>query len=256
MANATSPPESTRPRRSTWTSATLAGGFALMMLLPCAAAAETSPFPGAYPGVGEPPPAPAQPRLAAFRNEPASPDARRIANWALHSGDSGGLPYMIVDKVQARVFVFDRHGQLQGAAPALLGMERGDGTATGLGNRQLSAIAPRERTTPAGRFVASLAPDINGQEILWIDYDSALALHRVAKGKPVERRAERLLSATPDDNRISYGCINVTVPFYESVVSPAFTHSNGVVYILPETQTAHEFFGSYEVEETVNGGQR
>ena len=115
-----------------------------------------------------------------------------------------------------------------------------------LGERKLSAVTPQERTTPAGRFVASLAPDLKGQEILWIDYDSALALHRVAKGTPAERRAERLQSASPDDNRISYGCINVAVAFYEGVVSPAFSHSNGVVYILPETRAAREVFGSYD----------
>ncbi|NDK40022.1 L,D-transpeptidase [Pseudoxanthomonas gei] len=158
------------------------------------------------------------------------------------------MPYMIVDKVQARVFVFDKEGRLQGAGPALLGMERGDGTALGLGERKLAAIAPQERTTPAGRFVASLARDMKGQEILWIDYDSALALHRVVKGTPTERRAERLQSASAEDNRISYGCINVPVAFYEGVVSPAFAHSSGVVYILPETRPAQEVFGSYEVD--------
>ncbi|WP_246191870.1 L,D-transpeptidase [Pseudoxanthomonas gei] len=187
-------------------------------------------------------------RLADFKGEAASPETRRIAHWALHSGDHAGMPYMIVDKVQARVFVFDKEGRLQGAGPALLGMERGDGTALGLGERKLAAIAPQERTTPAGRFVASLARDMKGQEILWIDYDSALALHRVVKGTPTERRAERLQSASAEDNRISYGCINVPVAFYEGVVSPAFAHSSGVVYILPETRPAQEVFGSYEVD--------
>ena len=196
------------------------------------------------------------PRLADFGDAPASAEARHVAHWALHSGDSAGMPYMVVDKVAARVFVFDRHGRLQGDGPALLGMERGDGTAEGLGDRKLSAISPQERTTPAGRFVASLAPDLKGQEILWIDYDSALALHRIARGAPEERRTERLQSESADDNRISYGCINVGVAFYEGVVSPAFTDSNGVVYILPETRSARGVFGSYDVDEAgiVMGG--
>lgn len=196
------------------------------------------------------------PRLADFGDAPASAEARHVAHWALHSGDSAGMPYMVVDKVAAQVFVFDRHGRLQGDGPALLGMERGDGTAEGLGDRKLSAVSPQERTTPAGRFVASLAPDLKGQEILWIDYDSALALHRIARGTPEERRTERLQSESADDNRISYGCINVAVAFYEGVVSPAFTHSNGVVYILPETRSARGVFGSYDVDEAgiVMGG--
>jgi len=248
---------SPRRPRGLWASAILAGGFALTMSLQAAAAAEGAAVVDAAPTPGNS--ATTQSRLADFRDESASREARRIAHWALHSGDNGGMPYMIVDKVQARVYVFDKQGQLQGAGPALLGMERGDGTAKGVGDRKLSAIDPQERTTPAGRFVASLAPDLKGQEILWIDYGSALALHRVAKGTPVERRAARLLSATAEDNRISYGCINVSVPFYETVVSPAFTHSSGVVYILPETQSAQEVFGSYEVGEAgavTGGGQR
>lgn len=189
-------------------------------------------------------------RIAEFGDEAASVETRRVAHWAVHSGDNAGMPYMVVDKSNAKVFVFDNQGRLQGAGPALLGMERGDGTVEGIGAKKLSAIPPGDRTTPAGRFVASLARDLKGQEILWIDYDSALALHRVTQGKPAERRAQRLQSETPRDNRISYGCINVPVPFYERVVSPAFTHSSGVVYILPEMRPVDDVFGSYDVEGT------
>ena len=250
MSAARDLPRSSRTPRGVWTAAALAGGLALSLSLQAAAVANAGPT------MDSPAPASTQSRLADLRGETASPEVRRMAHWALHSGDSGGMPYMIVDKVQARVFMFDRHGQLQGAGPALLGMERGDGTAVGVGDRPLSSITPEQRTTPAGRFVASLAPDLKGQQILWIDYGSALALHKVAKGTPAERRAERLTSEAADDNRISYGCINVPASFFETVVSPAFARSSGVVYILPETKPADEVFGSYDVEaaSTVTGG--
>lgn len=252
MPQARQLPMCTRAPRGVWAAA-LAGAVVLTLSLRAAAAVAGGAVADAAPTMGSSALASSPGRLADFRDEPASPEARRIAHWALHSGDHAGMPYMIVDKVQARVFMFDKHGQLQGAGPALLGMERGDGTAPGVGDRKLSSITPQERTTPAGRFVASLAPDLKGEQILWIDYGSALALHRVAKGTPVERRADRLQSETADDNRISYGCINVAVPFFETVVSPAFTHSSGVVYILPETRPAHEVFGSYDVEESRGG---
>ncbi|MHB8912726.1 MAG: L,D-transpeptidase [Lysobacter sp.] len=202
--------------------------------------------------VPEPAPAPRPavtrtPKKADFQQESASSEVKHVANWAVDSADNRGLPYVIVDKVNAKVFVFDAGGHLQGAEPALLGMVRGDRSAEGIGDQKLSAIRPENRTTPAGRFVASLDRDLQGQSILWIDYASALALHRVIKGKPSERRAERLQSATSQDNRISYGCINVPVKFFENVVSPAFTNTNGVVYILPETGTPREMFGSYDV---------
>lgn len=187
------------------------------------------------------------PRRAYFGQERASPEASHIADWVVDSGDNQGMPFMIVDKVHAKVLMFNADGRLQDAAPALLGLARGDDSVPGIGERKMSTIRPEERTTPAGRFVSSLARDIHGQEMLWVDYDTAIALHRVVKGKPSEQRAQRLNSATADDNRVSYGCINVPVSFYDKVVSPAFTGTNGVVYVLPETRSAREVFGSYDI---------
>lgn len=186
-------------------------------------------------------------RRAHFGQERASPEASHIADWVVHSGDNQGMPFMIVDKVHAKVLMFNADGRLQAAAPALLGLARGDDSVPGIGERKMSTIRPEERTTPAGRFVASLAPDIHGEEMLWVDYDTAISLHRVVKGKPSEQRAQRLNSATTDDNRVSYGCINVPVNFYEKVVSPAFTGTNGIVYVLPETRSARDVFGSYDI---------
>jgi hypothetical protein len=37
--------------------------------------------------------------------------------------------------------------------------------------------------------------------------------------------------------------------FYDKVVSPAFTGTSGIVYILPETRPAREVFRSYDVDE-------
>ena len=188
-------------------------------------------------------------RLANFGMEVFSVESRKLADWVVDSADNGKLPFMIVDKAQARVFVFDAQGQLRGASSALLGLAIGDDTVPGIGQRKLSSIRPEERTTPAGRFVASLDRDIHGHEVLWVDYDSALSLHRVVTGLPKDRRAERLASSSPLDNRISFGCINVPVKFYEQVISPSFTGTNGIVYILPETRSARDVFGSYIVQD-------
>ncbi|MEO6321412.1 MAG: hypothetical protein ABIR56_12120 [Polaromonas sp.] len=190
-----------------------------------------------------------RPKRANFERELASQESRYVADWVIDSGDNRKLPFLIVDKVQAKVFVFDAHGRLRGAAPALLGLALGDGSVPGIGERALSSIRPEERTTPAGRFVAALDRNLHGEEILWVDYDTAISLHRVVTSQPKERRAQRLATRTPLDNRISYGCINVPVKFYENVVSPAFTGTDGIVYVLPETRSAREVFGSYDVGE-------
>ena len=189
-------------------------------------------------------------RVANFGLEVFSLESRKLADWVVDSADNGKLPFMIIDKVQARVFMFDAQGQLRGAAAALLGLAVGDDSVPGIGQRKLSSIRPEERTTPAGRFVASLDRDVHGHEVLWVDYDSALSLHRVVTGQPKERRAERLATPSPLDNRISFGCINVPIKFYEQVVSPSFTGTNGIVYILPETRSAREVFGSYDVQDS------
>jgi hypothetical protein len=186
---------------------------------------------------------------AYFGSTQSSRDARQIADWIVDSADNLGLPFVIVDKTDARVFVFDAGGRLQGAAPALLGLARGDDTVPGIGDREFSDMPPETRTTPAGRFVASLGMDTRNEDVLWVDYEAAVSLHRVVTSNAKERRLERLATPTPRDNRISYGCINVPKRFYENVVSPAFTGTDGIVYVLPETRTARAVFGSYDVDE-------
>ena len=106
-------------------------------------------------------------------------------------------------------------------------------------------MGPEERTTPAGRFVASLGYNVHGKDVLWVDYATAVSLHRVITTNPKERRLQRLASPTPLDHRISYGCINVPAKFYDNVVSPAFTGTYGIVYVLPETRSNSETFASY-----------
>ncbi|HUE93053.1 hypothetical protein [Pseudomonas sp.] len=184
-------------------------------------------------------------RRANFKDEQASLPARQAANWVVDSGDNLGMPFMIVDKAQARVLLFDANGQLNGSASALLGLAVGDDSVPGIGTRKLSSIRPEERTTPAGRFVVSLGRNLQGKEILWVDYENAISLHRVATGNAKERRAERLASANIHDKRISYGCINVPVEFFDRHVSPAFSATNGVVYVLPETRANNKVFASY-----------
>ena len=191
-------------------------------------------------------------KRANFGQEAASPAAREMADWIVDSADNRSKPFVIVDKVQAKVFVFDALGQLRGAAPVLLGLAIGDDSVPGIGQRKLSSIRPEERTTPAGRFVASLDSNLQGEEILWVDYDAAISMHRVITSNPKERRAQRLDSSLLAERRISYGCMNLPVQFYNKVLSPSFTGTDGIVYVLPETRSAREVFGSYVVGENTS----
>jgi hypothetical protein len=173
-------------------------------------------------------------------NTPASVLA--VVQGALRSVDHQNLPFVVVDKIHARVFVFNRSGQLLGAAPALLGLARGDEADLGVGDRPLSQILPHQRITPAGRFLAELDRNAAGQTILWVDYEQAISLHPVRSLDPQERRLERLASASLLDKRISYGCINVPAAFWRTVVLPAFHNTKGVVYVLPDSRPLNSVF--------------
>jgi hypothetical protein len=177
------------------------------------------------------------PARADFKKEHPSRAARSAAERVLESEDSGHRPFAIVDKIAARVYVFDAHGSLLGAAPALLGIAIGDHSVPGVGTMELADIRIQDRTTPAGRFEAAIGQNFDGKEILWVDYDAAISMHPVIDTKPEERRPHRLATPTARDNRISFGCINVPLAFFENVVSRAFKATSGVVYILPEIQT-------------------
>lgn len=170
-----------------------------------------------------------------FNGQAASSEARQMAQWAFESRDTQGKPFAVVDKKQAKVFVFGGNGHLLGAAPALLGLAPGDAAVPGIGRRAVRDIAPNERTTPAGRFESEPGHNHLGEAIVWVDYDASLAIHRLRPAAAAERRPERLASDTPDDNRISMGCIVVSPRFFDEVVGPSLGRQRGVVYVLPET---------------------
>jgi hypothetical protein len=174
-----------------------------------------------------------------------SADARQVADWVIRSGDNDGMPFAIVDKTAATLFLFAPDGVLRATTPVLLGLARGDDDAPGTGDRPLTRIAPAQRITPAGRFVAVLGVNLAGQDILWVDYAAAISVHRatdVKAGLTANERLARLASATTQDNRISHGCINVTSDFFDAIIRPTFSARGGIVYVLPETRSIRAEF--------------
>lgn len=168
--------------------------------------------------------------------------AARVLQWVQASGDNGDLPYMVIDKNAGRLFVFDADGKPAGEAPALIGIAVGDDSSPGVGNKRLSQLGPAEKTTPAGRFLAKFGHAAGNQQVLWIDYATSVALHAVVTGNKKERRLERLASPSPEDKRITYGCINVPTDFYQDTVRPLFKKDGGIVYVLPDTKPLEEVF--------------
>jgi hypothetical protein len=167
-----------------------------------------------------------------------------LAGWVAATKDTQGYPFAIMDKAAAQILVFGGDGRLRGAAPGLFGSAVGDHSAPGVAGLALREIPGRDRTTPAGRFVGGFGPSTDAGRVLWVDYDSSVSMHPTATGVPAERRVERLASPSPDDNRVTHGCINVSPEFYELVVRPTFERG-GVFYILPDKEPLAETFPEF-----------
>lgn len=174
-----------------------------------------------------------------------SPDAARLAQWVRITSDHQGQPFAVIDKQQARLYVFDQRGSLKGDAPILLGLARGDDTVPGIGDKPLSEVQPSERTTPAGRFVAEHGTNARGEHVIWVDYDAAVSMHPVLTTNPAEHRLERLATPNVDDNRISYGCVNVPKAFFQNVVLKTLAADHPVVYVLPEVHRMAQVFPDF-----------
>ena len=185
------------------------------------------------------PPAPLQ---FDFAVTTASADARYAVARILATADNQGLPFVIVDKKNGKMFVFGPYGQLRGATAALVGLAPGDQSVPGIGERDVTRILPHERTTPAGRFLSEPGRNLTGEAVVWINYNEGLAIHRLRPGKSHDQRLQRLTSVSPADNRISLGCVIVDVAFYDAVVNPILGKNSSMVYVLPETRSVTTLF--------------
>lgn len=171
-------------------------------------------------------------------------DAQALLQGVRHSGGAKGKPPAVVDKRQARIWVFDRYGRLAGSTSVLLGLSPGDDSVPGVGRRVLAGLTLAERTTPAGRFASEPGHNLKGEAIVWVDYEAAFAIHRLRPAASHERRPERLASESPADNRISLGCVIVSEAFYDRVIAPTLGRGHGVVYVLPDTRPMQDVFGA------------
>lgn len=169
----------------------------------------------------------------------------QMHKWVTSTHDNNGLPFAIVDKKEARIHVFTRDGKLAGSSPALLGQTVGDHTVPGVGQRaQMGKVGLDERTTPAGRFISQPGVNLQGEHVVWVEYESAFAIHRLRPGASHGARDAGLKSSTVEDNRMSWGCVIVPVAFYTDIVQRVLGASRSVVYVMPETRSLAGDFAS------------
>jgi len=215
----------------------------LALIVPAAA--------GAHPSK----PVKAQPHSKTASAIVPSEAATRVAKWVATSNDNDSLPWAVVDKAHAALFLFAPDGKALGAVPVLIGIAIGDEASPGVGDKKLADLGPAEKTTPAGRFLAKFGMPVAGHRVLWVDYATSVALHPIPKdASPKEHRRARMLSPTSEDNRITFGCINVPKAFYNHVLSPLFRKKGGYVYVLPDTEPLEQVFPRLRIQAAMNGG--
>lgn len=166
----------------------------------------------------------------------APADADYTARWVTSHADNHGQPFAIVDKRDARLYVYSADGTLTGDSPVLIGQQPGDDAVRDIALRSPSSLRPSERTTPAGRYASQPGHNLSGDDIVWIDYEASLAIHRLRPAPLNQHRADRIVSLRPEDKRISFGCVVVPVAFYDRLVAPTLGRRHGTVYVMPETR--------------------
>ena len=189
--------------------------------------------------------------LSALEAVEASDDARYVEHWIHEKGDDHGRPFVIVDKKAARIYVFGAGGKLVGMSSTILGQSRGDEPVPGAGQKDPSQLLPYERKTPAGRFESQPGRNLHGEPVVWVDYDTGIAIHRVRPGISQERRTASLATEDPNNKRLSLGCVVVPEEFFWSVVLPTLGHVHGTIYVLPEDRPVQAMFAEPKADTAV-----
>ena len=194
--------------------------------------------------------------LSALASVDASDDARYVEHWIHQKGDDHGRPFVIVDKKAARIYVFGAGGALVGMSSTILGQSRGDIPVPGAGAKDPSRLLPYERKTPAGRFESQPGRNLHGEPVVWVDYDTGIAIHRVRPGISQMQRTASLATEDPNNKRLSLGCVVVPESFFLGVVLPTLGHVHGTIYVLPEDGPVQAMFNEPRGDTTVASAHR
>lgn len=161
-----------------------------------------------------------------------SPNARQIYLYSLTNITDSS--YVIVDKPRAQMYVIGKDKKILAEFPVILGKSLGEGLNTADANSPIATNA----TTPAGKFKLG-HKDINPSDI--IEYKGkvfsiygtdALKIH-ITYPLEYAKRTAALNSETPTDNRLSWGCINVSQENFDKYLAGNVTE-NTTLFITPD----------------------
>lgn len=181
-----------------------------------------------------------------------SPLAQQVYENMASAAKASGKGFIIADKPNGMIHVFNADGSVLAQDAALYGKQAGD------------KLDGKSKITPAGGYVLKPRADAEyaGGMVLAMpettDATGYIAVHAAYLGDPKENRTGRLNSASADDNKISYGCINTAHDTFLKKILPNIEEFNGgMIFILPDAQemTASMFPAQTEtVTRTVQTG--
>ena len=175
-------------------------------------------------------------------------DKIQMYNQAFGKGN-----YVVIDKKNCKLTVYDKSGKALESYEVLLGSTAGDNMSTAL------AANPtlRKNTTPSGEFkIRSMTnnfggmlnlgesfetedPDVvrrldmpgsGGKVTNWVNY---IAIHKTANAAD---RDKLYGDGNLDNNRVSMGCININGANFDEIMSKYSVGIGSSVYILPEDE--------------------
>ena len=110
----------------------------------------------------------------------------------------------------------------------------------GLGKRGAALCVFDGSARLTGASMVSL--DSAGDNVVWLDYAAAVEPRSVEIIDPLERRLERIATSYASEKRVSNGCVNVPVAFFDAVATPAVGHARGILYASPELTLSRQVF--------------
>lgn len=186
-----------------------------------------------------------------------SPTAQAVYSAMAPVAMKSGKWFMVADKPNGMLHIFKEDGSHALSDATLYGKDKGDVLGA------VSSLEGGPKITPAGKFTMKESPaDYAGGTSLILmeskDYTGYIAVHAADTSTPSENRLGRLASATAEDNRISYGCINTKHDTFINEIKPNISKlDGGMMFILPEAedQAAKMFAAETRTETRTEGGQ-
>jgi len=173
-------------------------------------------------------------------------------NIYLYASEKSKDSYIIVDKPTATLFIIGEDGKLVAQMPVILGQTKGETPNKADPDSDVAV----EATTPAGKYrIGRLGVNEKDEvfyegKMITIYGSGGLAIH-MTYPLEIEKRTEALDTSTPDDNRLSWGCINVDKKMWK-FLEINVKNRGTCLYITPDNPMASLNPETGKVENVIN----